>query len=83
MSDKAASADGDDVVWEEGGLSDLLGFDFNAEDGVDRSGLWALINSAVVSHRRMPMLDVIFERAARRMSSSLRQLINENVEVSL
>ncbi|MEZ5914196.1 MAG: DUF6468 domain-containing protein [Parvularculaceae bacterium] len=58
-------------------------FDFSAEDGQDRSGLKALINSAVVSHKRMPMLDVIFDRTARLMSTSLRQLTNENIEVTL
>ena len=50
---------------------------------MDRSGLNALINSALVSHRRLPMLEVIFDRTARRMSTSLRQLTDENVEVTL
>lgn len=79
-----ATADGnDDVVWAEGSpVSDLLGFDLGA-DGVDRSGLSALINSALVAHRRLPMLDVVFDRAARRFSSTLRQLANENADVAL
>lgn len=77
----------DDVEWAEknGGdeISDILGFDLSAEEGVDRSGLRALINSALVSHRRLPMLDVIFDRAARLMTTSLRHLTNDNVEVAL
>ncbi len=84
MEPEQFNADTDEVVWNEGApLSDLLGFDFGAEEGQDRSGLKALINSALVSHRRLPMLDVIFDRAARLMSTSLRQLTNENVEVTL
>lgn len=76
--------DQDEVVWREASpLSDLLGFDLSAEEGCDRSGLKALINSALVSHRRLPMLDVVFDRTARLMSTSLRQLTNENVEVTL
>ena len=76
--------DRDEVVWTDASpLSDLLGFDLGAEEGADRSGLKALINSALVSHRRLPMLDVIFDRAARLMSTSLRLLTNENVEVTL
>lgn len=74
----------EEVVWNEGApLKELLGFNFGAEEGQDRSGLKALINSALVSHRRLPMLDVVFDRAARLMSTSLRQLTNENVEVTL
>jgi flagellar motor switch protein FliM len=76
--------DQDDVVWNDASpLSDLLGFDFGGEGGQDRSGLNALINSALVSHRRLPMLDIVFDRAARLMSTSLRQLTNENVETTL
>jgi flagellar motor switch protein FliM len=74
----------DEVAWSENDdVSDLLGFDFGADDGVDRSGLKALVNSALVSHRRLPMLDVIFDRTARLMTTSLRQLTDDNVEVSL
>jgi flagellar motor switch protein FliM len=73
----------DEVVWDDGSpVRDLLGFDLGA-DGVDRSGLSALVNSALVAHRRLPMLDVIFDRAARRFSSTLRQLANENADVVL
>lgn len=76
--------DKDEVVWTDASpLSDLLGWDFGAEGGQDRSGLNALINSALVSHRRLPMLDIVFDRAARLMSTSLRQLTNENVETTL
>ncbi|MEL7486988.1 MAG: FliM/FliN family flagellar motor switch protein [Pseudomonadota bacterium] len=75
----------DEVDWadDSGDYADILGFDFMEEDGVDRSGLRALINSALVSHRRLPMLDVVFDRTARRMTTSLRQLTDENVEVAL
>jgi len=76
-----------DVEWnndlDNNEINDLLGFDLSAEDGEDRSGLKALINSAFVSHRRMPMLDVVFDRAARQMTTSLRHLTNDNAEVAL
>lgn len=73
----------DDVVWAEGSaVRDLLGFDLGA-DGVDRSGLRALVNSALIAHRRLPMLDVVFDRVARRFSTTLRQLASENAEIAL
>lgn len=84
MAPGEIATDSDEVVWnEDSPLSDLLGFDLGAEEGQDRSGLKALINSALVSHRRLPMLEVVFDRTARLMSTSLRQLTNENVEVTL
>ena len=77
----------DEVEWDNDlhpdEINDILGFDLSAEEGEDRSGLRALINSAFVSHRRMPMLDVIFDRTARQMTTSLRHLTNDNAEVAL
>ncbi|NNE39297.1 MAG: flagellar motor switch protein FliM [Marinicaulis sp.] len=83
----AAPEAAEDVEWNDDidsdEISELLGFDLSAEEGEDRSGLKALINSAIVSNRRLPMLDVIFDRAARHMTTSLRQMTNDNVEVVL
>ena len=77
----------DEVQWVEhmktDDISDILGFDLSSEEGDDRSGLRALINSALVSHRRLPMLDVILDRTARLMTTNMRQLTNDNVEVTL
>lgn len=82
-----AAQTSDEVVWKENdeanGVADLLGFDFGAAGGIDRSGLRALINSAFVPHRRLPMLDVIFDRTARLMTTALRQLTDENFEAAL
>ncbi len=83
MSPPDPAACRDEVVWNDRSpVSDLLGFDLGA-DGVDRSGLSALVNSPLVAHRRLPMLDIVFDRAARRFSTTLRQLANENADVAL
>jgi len=77
----------DEVEWASAlardEIDDILGFELSASEGEDRAGLNALINSALVAHRRLPMLDVVFDRAARAMSRSLRHLTNDNVEVTL
>jgi flagellar motor switch protein FliM len=80
---KEQPQENEDVVWQEGGIGDLLGFDLEKTPTSDRSGLKALINSALVAHPRLPMLDVVFDRTARRMATSLRQLTDESVEVAL
>jgi len=63
-------------------IDSLLGFDDDVGDG-ETSGVMALINSAMVNYERLPMLDIVFDRLVRLMSTSLRNLTSDNVEVSL
>jgi flagellar motor switch protein FliM len=64
-------------------IDSLLGFDVNAEQGQDKSGVRAIINSALVSYERLPMLEIVFDRLVRLMTTSLRNFTSDNVEVSL
>ena len=76
---------------EEGGarilnqeeIDSLLGFDNDAGGASEMSGVMALVNSAMVNYERLPMLDIVFDRLVRLMSTSLRNLTTDNVEVSL
>jgi flagellar motor switch protein FliM len=47
------------------------------------SGIGAILDSSLVSYERLPMLEVVFDRLVRLMSTSLRNLTSDNVEVSL
>ncbi len=64
-------------------IDSLLGFDVNAEQMQDKSGVRAIINSALVSYERLPMLEIVFDRLVRLMTTSLRNFTSDNVEVSL
>ena len=64
-------------------IDSLLGFDDEHEEGGDKSGIQAILNSALVSYERLPMLEVVFDRLVRLMSTSLRNFTSDNVEVSL
>jgi flagellar motor switch protein FliM len=64
-------------------IDSLLGFDEETEDVSDKSGIQAILNSAMVSYERLPMLEVVFDRLVRMMSTSLRNFTSDNVEVSL
>lgn len=64
-------------------IDSLLGFSVSDEDGSDRSGIRAIINSALVSYERLPMLEIVFDRLVRLMTTSLRNFTSDNVEVSL
>jgi len=64
-------------------IDSLLGFDEGHDDTGERSGIQAILNSALVSYERLPMLEVVFDRLVRMMSTSMRNFTSDNVEVSL
>src|SRR5580658_9462889 len=64
-------------------IDSLLGFDDGQGSMNDGSGIAAIVNSALVSYERLPMLEVVFDRLVRMMSTSLRNFTSDNVEVSL
>ena len=64
-------------------IDSLLGFDEDGSGEGDTSGIHAIVNSALVSYERLPMLEVVFDRLVRMMSTSLRNFTSDNVEVSL
>lgn len=75
--------DGGTRILNQEEIDSLLGFDDDAMSESESSGVMALINSAMVNYERLPMLDIVFDRLVRLMSTSLRNLTSDNVEVSL
>src|SRR5512138_3431141 len=70
-------------VLDQSEIDSLLGVaGAGAEEG-DESGIQAIINSALVSYERLPMLEIVFDRLVRMLSTSLRNFTSDNVEVSL
>ncbi len=84
-SDPAVMGDGapSSRVLNQDEIDSLLGFDEDHDDSSERSGIQAILNSALVSYERLPMLEVVFDRLVRLMSTSLRNFTSDNVEVSL
>ncbi len=64
-------------------IDSLLGFREGGEETSDKSGIEAIIDSGMVSYERLPMLEVVFDRLVRMLSTSLRNFTSDNVEVSL
>ncbi|MEM7197961.1 MAG: flagellar motor switch protein FliM [Pseudomonadota bacterium] len=46
-------------------------------------GIRTIIESGMVSYGRLPMLEVVFDRLIRLMSTSLRNLTSDNVEITM
>ncbi len=70
-------------VLEQNEIDSLLGLAGDEDSGGDRTGIQAILDSAMVSYERLPMLEVVFDRLVRLMSTSLRNFTSDNVEVSL
>ena len=48
-----------------------------------KKGLRAVLESRVIAHERLPMLEVVCDRVVRAFSSSMRNLTSDAIEVSL
>jgi flagellar motor switch protein FliM len=74
--------DGTGRVLNQDEIDSLLGLEGeNSED--ERQGLEALVSTSSITYERLPMLEVVFDRLVRMMSTSLRNFTSDNVEVSL
>ncbi|MCK5518739.1 MAG: flagellar motor switch protein FliM, partial [Alphaproteobacteria bacterium] len=80
-SEEVKTAD-DGRILDQTEIDSLLGFDDSSGNG-GKTGIMELINSALVNYERLPMLDIVFDRLVRLMSTSLRNLTSDNVEISL
>lgn len=79
-----ANADGSsDRILNQAEIDSLLGFDPDQQPGDERSGIQAIISSALVSYERLPLLEIVFDRLVRVLTTSLRNFTSDNVEVSL
>ncbi len=79
-TDDGAAAD---RILNQDEIDNLLGFDSADLDLGELTGVQALINSALVSYERLPMLEIVFDRLVRLTTTTLRNFTSDNVEVSL
>ena len=70
-------------VLNQAEIDSLLGFDDGPSGGDARTGMQRIISSGLVSYERLPMLEIVFDRLVRLMTTSLRNFTSDNVEVSL
>src|ERR1700679_3232406 len=78
--DELAPADGatTERVLNQEEIESPLGFDVDDEDLQDKSGVRAIINSTLVSYERLPMLEIVFDRLVRLMTTSLRHFTSDH-----
>ena len=74
---------GPDRILNQDEIDNLLGFSLEQAQLRESNGIRAVIDSAMVSYERLPMLEIVFDRLVRLMTTSLRNFTSDNVEVSL
>jgi flagellar motor switch protein FliM len=78
------SADGKPArVLNQDEIDILLGFDAKAANDKSNSGIYAILDKALMAYEKMPMLEIVFDRLVRMLSTSLRSFLSDNVDVSL
>ena len=70
-------------VLDRGKIDDLVGADDEPGPGNQWSGLRRVVKAGLVSYERLPMLEIVFDRLVRVLSTSLRNMTSDNVEVGI
>lgn len=89
---EASMAGGDEAPAAEGGeitdrtlsqaeIDSLLGVAMQGSTA--QTGIGILVNSSNISYERLPMLEVVFDRLVRLLTTTLRNFTSDNVDVSL
>ena len=81
-SEDGAADIGSNRVLDQEEIDSLLGFEGD-KDAKGNRGIAAMLNSALVSYERLPMLEIVYDRLVRLLSTSLRNFTSDNVEVSI
>src|SRR4249919_2495585 len=80
---QAGNKGGAERILNQEEIDSLLGFTLTDITLNENSGIRAIIDSAMVSYERLQMLEIVFDRLVRLMTTSLRNFTSDNVEVSL
>ncbi|MBB5713680.1 flagellar motor switch protein FliM [Sphingomonas aerophila] len=81
LPDPPVMAMGSDATFDQAGIDALFG-DLSAPTPT-KVGVKAVIESNVISHERLPMLEVVYDRMVRTFATSMRNLTSDAIDVSL
>ncbi|MFM7691796.1 MAG: flagellar motor switch protein FliM, partial [Alphaproteobacteria bacterium] len=70
-------------VLNQAEIDSLLGFSVGPTREAEESGIQRIISSGLISYERLPMLEIVFDRLVRLMSTTLRNFTSDNVDVSI
>ncbi|MGL4497310.1 MAG: flagellar motor switch protein FliM, partial [Beijerinckiaceae bacterium] len=64
-------------------IDNLLGFSSDDVNAKRQTGIRAIVDSAMVSYERLPMLEIVFDRLVRLLTTSLRNFFSDTVEITI
>jgi flagellar motor switch protein FliM len=70
-------------VLNQAEIDSLLGFESGPASDNALSGIERIISSGLVAYERLPMLEIVFDRLVRLMTTTLRNFTSDNVEISI
>ncbi len=70
-------------VLSQAEIDSLLGVEGGPARAEARTGMERIIESGLVAYERLPMLEILFDRLIRLLSTTLRNFTSDNVEVSI
>ena len=79
----APAAASDQRVLNQDEIDTLLGFDTKKGDGHRPEGIFAILDKSMTAYEKLPMMEVVFDRLVRQLSTSLRNFTSENVDINL
>jgi len=74
------AAGASDARFDQAGIDALFG---DVAPAVKKKGLRAVLESKVINHERLPMLEVVCDRVVRAFATSMRNLTSDAIDVSL
>lgn len=77
---QATAPNGRELTQEE--IDNLLGVGIQ-ENATPRGDLLGILHSKDITYERLPMLEVVFDRLERLLTTSMRSFTSENVDISL
>src|SRR3981081_330612 len=80
--DTGAGKNGGERVLSREEVHNLLVFSVGEINLDENSGIRAIIDSAMVSYERLPMLEIVFDRLVRLMTTSPRNFTSDNSETT-
>ncbi len=70
-------------VLSQAEIDSLLGDTDSRDARGQQTGIERIVDAGLVSYERLPMLEIVFDRLVRSLSSSLRNFTGDNVEVDI
>jgi flagellar motor switch protein FliM len=82
MTDPSGAPPVDERILNQEEIDNLLGF-AGPRDHAAKRGIQALINADEVTYERLPMLEIVFDRLERILTTSMRNFTAENVDINI